>query len=218
MPSPTSLQHLATGRGDALFLWASAARAKQVPQLLPWDELIAEHRLAEAALVAMEEEIRRLYSRAVLDTRFWLGIVEIIDRFVHRNHRLKEEQFFFPALARMGSAEDRSAVEEFRTQHARAHDLTDEVVAGIIEGDWEKVLRAGMMYVSGIRKHMNAEEERLGHIAAHTMRADRVQAIRDGFAEVEAQAFEGRSRAHFIDVVLQLCQHTGVDAPPELLE
>ena len=128
----------------------------------PWRDILGEHELAGLVLKAMEEETRRLYDRSVMRSDFWMRVADFARRFMENFHRRKEEEVMFPALALLGDEGDRAVVEQFTKDHGRAHALTMDLCTGVEEGDWERVLRCAMIYVSGMRKHMQRSSMRSG--------------------------------------------------------
>lgn len=179
----------------------------------PWRDILGEHELAALVLKAMEEETRRLYDRSIMRADFWLRIADFAGRFMESFHRRKEEEVMFPALASVGDEGDREVVKKFSKDHARAHALTSDLCAGVEEGDWERVLRCSMIYVSGMRKHMSKELEALGHLAAKTPDPGVLADLSRRCADIEHEALGGEGRAHFLGVVRDLCEETDVEFP-----
>ena len=178
----------------------------------PEDELLAEHHVMSAVLLAMEEEARRTNGGAVLRQSFWSQVVEFINEFVHKCHRVKESTFFFPTLVRSGLIEDeRSSVLE--KEHEIAHDLTEHLWSRAFEGDWEGVVRLVSAYVYFMRPHMRREEDNLIRHSLSKLSDEDQAALRRGFQDVEARAMCKHSRAHYVDVARVLCRAAGVEYP-----
>ena len=172
--------------------------------------LLVDHDLTRSFLNAMEEEARRLYDGQALRPAFWERVVELVDGFIERCHRQVEERVIFPKLIEHGDEHCRQVVSKLEADHGRAHALTDGLCEGIRTGDWEGVLRMAMIYVSGLRKHMEAEEQAFGELGDLRLPDALLQQMRTEAETVEAEAMRGNGPGYFVDLIRELCEATGI--------
>ncbi|MCA8964188.1 MAG: hemerythrin domain-containing protein [Planctomycetes bacterium] len=194
--------------GSNLFAaWCEPGERRQSP----FEELLAEHHLMSIVLAAMEAEAQGMLRGGALRREFWSDVVDFNGNFVHLCHRVKEEEHLIPALVEHGllDAEQDNAV---RHEHQSAKKLTLDIVDGVGEGDWERVLRVVSIYVHILRPHMRREETGLFAAAVHGLPAEVDERLRAAFAAVDARALAGRGRAHFVEIARRLAQATGVVA------
>jgi len=175
----------------------------------PWAHLLIDHEVTRSLLRAMEEEARRLYDGQPLRPGFWERAVELMDGFIERCHRRVEEEVIFPKLLEYGDA-GRDEVAQLAKDHGRAHALTDTLCEGIRNGDWESVLRMAMIYVSGLRKHMEAEEQAFTALGDMQLPADVMREMRAQADAIEAEAMGENGPGYFVDLVHQLCAATDI--------
>ena len=158
----------------------------------------------------MEEEARRLYDGKALRPAFWESALEIVDGFIERCHRQVEERVIFPKLIEHGGDRCQQVVSKLNEDHGRAHALTDGLCEGIRTGDWEGVLRMAMIYVSGLRKHMQAEEQAFNELGDLQLPTAVLQQMRTEAEVIEAEAMRGNGPGYFVDLTHQLCEATGI--------
>lgn len=158
----------------------------------------------------MEEEARRLYDGKALRPAFWESALELVDGFIERCHRQVEERVIFPKLIEHGGEHCQQIVSKLNEEHGRAHALTDGLCEGIRTGDWEGVLRTAMIYVSGLRKHMEAEEQAFEQLGDLVLPDAVLRAMRTEAEAIETQAMRGNGPGYFVDLVRELCEATGI--------
>ncbi len=175
----------------------------------PEQELLAEHHVMGMAIAAMDEEARRLAHGEPLRPDFWQTVVDVIGNFVHRVHRRKEEEAFFPALHAWGlvDAEHSKGLER---AHRALGQLTQELCDGVGEGDWEKVFRVVVIYLDHIRSHLAAEEIQLLSPALAELPVERIEPVRLQFLAIEREALGERGRRSVLADTRRLCQEVGL--------
>lgn len=190
---------------------AIAEGAKDAPRQSPVEELRAEHHLMDAVLAAMEREARRLSVHGELRPDFWDGVVDCIGNFTHLVHRRKEEQALFPALKRAGLMEDGGELAILTKEHEGSHQLTLDLVDGVSDGDWEKVLRVVHLYLTMARDHLEREEREVFGPLERDLDAAATVKLRQQFDVIEADAIGNRDRKHYLDVARHICVEAGLE-------
>jgi hemerythrin-like domain-containing protein len=177
----------------------------------PIDELLAEHKRMRSTLLAMASEVKRLIHGQMLRMEFWADVVDFVGNFVHLVHRRKEEQVFFPTLIALGLITENADAARVKEDHRRAETLTFELVDGIDEGDWEKVVRIAEMYIALISSHLELEERQYLQPLRDKIPEDALAELRKKMEAVEKPALGERNRQYYVDVMRRLCRMTGVE-------
>ncbi len=195
---------------DAFVAWRAEGDSGERQQS-PFGELLAEHHVMSIVLAAMEAEAQRMLRGGSLRREFWSDVVDFNGNFVHLCHRVKEEEHLIPALVKHGLLDDEQD-NAVRHEHQSARKLTMDIIDGVGEGDWERVLRVVSIYVHILRPHMRREETGLFAAAVQGLPAAVDQQLRVAFDAVDASALAGRGRSHYVDIARRLAQATGVVA------
>jgi hemerythrin-like domain-containing protein len=205
-PEPTSWKGIHT---PEFRRWVRTCAPSSGEPLSPADELLAEHHLAAAVILAMEEGANRLL-HGESSPGFWSGVVEFIGDFMHLVHRAKEARCFRAAVESGILAEDESTTIEL--EHEDAKQTTLELIDAVERGDWEATYRHVAFYAHVMRPHMKHEEQSL--IPALRSVDSSIQAgLRAAFDDVEATATNGRNRLYYLDLARRLCTGVGVEHP-----
>ena len=178
------------------------------PARSPHQDLLAEHQLMATVLAAMEKEVERMLKGGELRPAFWSDVVDFNGNFVHRCHRVKEEEHLVPVLVAQGSLA-RQQQEAIREEHRSGRDLTLELCEAVGEADWEKVLRLVSIYLHILRPHMQREESGIFALAAGLPGTVRQQLL-GAFDEVDRRVLADRGRRHFVTVARRLAVAAGV--------
>ena len=104
-------------------------------------------------------------------------------------------------------------ISELSHQHESLRDLTYDLLDGVNEGDWEKILRAAHMYLRLAREHMPHEERDVFEPARTHLGLAELGALRTRFDDLEREAFAERDRAYYLDLLRRLCQQAGLPEP-----
>lgn len=195
---------------DAYAAWSADADLAARRQS-PFGELLAEHHVMSVVLAAMEVEAQRMLAGGALRREFWSDVVDFNGNFVHLCHRVKEESHLIPALLQHGllDGEQGNAI---RHEHESAKNLTLDLIDGVGEGDWERVLRVVSIYTHILRPHMRREETGVFAAAVRELPAAAVQELRLAFDAVDARALGARGRDHYVAVAQRLAHATGIVA------
>lgn len=156
---------------------------------------------------AMVVEARQGEQGADVRVEFWRHVVDFVGNFVHRCHRAKEDDFFFPVLVRAKILDERSI--RTREHGEEARELTLAIRDGVVSGEWKRVFRVVPEYVVFMRHHMMGEERDLLHPYARSVGRRVQDEIMAGFQGVEKQTIAKRGRQSYIDMARRLCDMTG---------
>ncbi len=194
--------------------WVAIARdPDSSPAQHPVDELLAEHHIMDAALAAMERETRRLSVHHDLRPDAWQDVVDFMGNYVYQVHRRKEEQGLFIAYrVAVGDALDSTkTVDIIADEHSQATNMTIDLVNGVSEGDWEKVLRAAHRYLRVARDHLIREERDVFEAARGALGPAAVDALRVRFAELETFGLGERDRMYYLELARRMCARADLD-------
>lgn len=178
----------------------------------PIDVLTREHRVILAVLASMEREAARTAAGSELRRRFWLECARFAEQFADARHHAKEEDLLFPILAAADLATGGGPVQVMRAEHDDLRQMVRDLRAAAHDRPADAVLRAARGYVHALREHIAKEDEVLFVMAREVLAPDEEEALRKGFAEVEAVcAAEGGDR--ILDLAATLCADLGVPMP-----
>jgi hemerythrin-like domain-containing protein len=168
------------------------------------EHLMAEHRLIEGALDALE-------SAGPVPGRFYLDAVEFIRGFADRAHHRKEEGVLFKAMARHGFPEDQGPVGMMLAEHEEARQIThalEEAARRLDAGEGaarEEAVRHAQAYASLLRQHIEKEDQILYAMAEHAIPPDELEAMAEEFAAIDRDELgpDGRGRYESLAAALQ---------------
>lgn len=196
--------------------WVQQARGNSESRQHPIDELLAEHHLMDIALAAMEAETHRLGRRKLLRNDVWTDVVDFVGNYIHLVHRRKESQCLMRAFAEAVGDDHHPVVQKTEEQHGRAARLTFDLVDGLNEGDWEKVLRTAQLYISFARPHLRYEESELFELARARLAPQQIAAAQEEFKRLEAFGLGERERLYYLEVAQRLAKRAGLDVSFEV--
>ena len=197
---------------EAYGFWLADAPGRQGAgrRLSPTEDLLAEHYLMNAVLLAMDAEARRLKGGEPIRAAFWSAVTDFNGNFVHLGHRVKEELHYIPALTERELIRSDS-IDVLHDEHERAKRLTLNIASSVQQGDWEAALRFVVLYVHFLPHHMRQEEHNLFRIGAEELSSEVNGQLRAVFDEIDERTVAGGNRAHYVELVRQLCESTGVN-------
>lgn len=208
---PTSDINPITSYATEFEVWLKAAQNPSAPRdQHPIDELLAEHHIMDVVLAAMERETRRISVHGEFRQALWEDFVDYLGNFVYQVHRRKEEQGLFPLYMEATGQDLHSPVGVIAKEHEQSTNLTLDLVHGVGDGDWEKVLRAGHLYLRLGRDHLVREERDVFDAARRLFDPDAVQVLRKKFDELERFGLGERDRMYYVTVARRLCARTGL--------
>ncbi len=164
----------------------------------------------DAVLAAVEREARRLSVRGELRPDVWERVVDFTGNFVHQVHRRKEEDGIFPEVIKGGAVGDLAPVEEIAQEHRSSRQLTIDLLEGVSDGDWEKVLRAAHVYLRVARDHLPREEKSVFLPSRGNLSLEVRDRLRRRFDALEKEALGDRNRKYYLDLARQLCRESGL--------
>jgi len=183
--------------------WAEGGSEGGEPQR-PDEELWAEHFLIRSVVEAMREEAMVLREGSPLRPAFWEGVVDFIGNFVHRVHRAKEEDVFFPVLVEQGLI-DSEREAHLHDEHSHLKDLTLELCDGVSEGDWEKAMRVVARYLDLMTAHLDAEERHMRNPAVRALPAEEWKDVQRSFGAIEGRVLGESGRREYLELTRSLC-------------
>lgn len=179
----------------------------------PVDELLGEHHMMDAVLAAMERETRRLSVHHDLRPDAWEDLVDFMGNYIYQVHRRKEEQGLFEAYRAVVDSAGAGplAIDVIAGEHQHATAMTIDLVNGVSEGDWEKVLRASHLFIRVARDHLLREEQEVFEPARAALDAEAVSTLKARFSELEKYGLGERTRLYYLDLARRLCARAGLD-------
>ena len=155
--------------------------------------LMAEHRIIEGVLDALDEGAKRLDTGAHVPNDFFLGAAEFIRGFADDCHHRKEEGVLFKALVRHGFPEHEGPVGMMLAEHAEGRRLTQELLAAALrlqEGDpgaAATIARNARAYAALMRQHIQKEDRVLYVMAEQAIPPDEQDGMAVEFERVERE-------------------------------
>ena len=116
---------------------------------------------------------------------------------------------FFPALQERGLLSPAYS-EHFEEDHQALGELTNELCAGVGEGDWEKAFRVVSIYAGRIRPHLEAEERSLLSPEIAGIPESELAPIQKRFREIESDALGEEGRGRILRITQELRRSVGL--------
>jgi hemerythrin-like domain-containing protein len=194
--------------------WLKTARSPGAPRTQhPLDELIGEHHLIDVVLAAIERGARRLSVHEVMQPEFWEDVVDFVGNFVVQCHHRKEEEALLPLVRDPAEGDAAPPAQVLSLQHDQARQLAYDLLDGVNEGDWEKLLRAAHLFIRLEREHLVTEERDVFEPARRIATAAELSAARATADAVERAAFQDRDRLYYVAVARRLTRAAGLPDP-----
>jgi hemerythrin-like domain-containing protein len=147
-------------------------------------------------------------------------VVDFVGNFVIQCHHRKEEEAILPlarepsgGAAGSGEGDAVAPAQALSLQHDQARQLAYDLLDGVNEGDWEKLLRAAHLFIRLEREHLAAEERDVFEPARHAASAAELSAARTTSDAVERAAFQDRDRLYYVAVARRLSRASGLPDP-----
>ena len=153
--------------------------------------LMAEHRVIESVLDALESAVQVLNSGVDVPADIFLDASDFIRSYADDAHHRKEEGVLFKAMARCGFPEDRGPVAVMLAEHGQARELTrqlEEAARRLQAGERaarKAVAGSALPYVGLLRNHIQKEDQVLYVMAARSIPADEQEQMLVDFERVE---------------------------------
>ena len=144
----------------------------------PIDELMAEHRVIESVLDAIERELSGDPSggdSSTLRADFWLQVADFVANYADRRHHGKEEGVLFPLLNEAGLPEGDGPIAVMLQEHIEGRELGRPNAGGGAESRQpEPTYAAARAYVHLLRDHIMKEDQVLFEMARRMLSDEQV--------------------------------------------
>jgi hemerythrin-like domain-containing protein len=170
----------------------------------PLDALIAEHRVIERVLEAIEREAAR---RGPLRAVFWQDAARFLVEFADRRHHGKEEDVLFPALEASGLPRDHGPTAVMRAEHDEGRGLVALLRSALAEESSTAVFAAARAFAGLLRQHIEKEDAVLFELARGLLSDEQVARLGSDFRRADL-AFD---REHGAGTFERLAHELGTD-------
>ncbi len=157
----------------------------------PTETLSQEHRVIEARLDALEEQIRLADAGQPFPRRFLDEALDFFRNFADGCHHAKEENLLFPRMKERGVPERGGPIGVMLAEHDQGRACLKAVrenLAAAERGDPEarrQVFGNATAYIELLRQHIHKEDNILFRMAALVLHPDDVAELTKEFAAVE---------------------------------
>lgn len=146
----------------------------------PIDELMAEHRVIEQVLSALEAAADR-----ELALSFYEGAVDFIANFADGCHHDKEEGLLFPCLEKHGMPRGGGPIAVMLHEHDVGRACVARIRAAISAGDRVAARSAAGDYADLLRQHIAKEDGVLYAMARQILPAAEIESLAARFEDVQ---------------------------------
>jgi hemerythrin-like domain-containing protein len=162
----------------------------------PIDTLMAEHRIIEKVLDAME-----LAAVREMPVSFYERALEFLAAFADRCHHAKEEDCLFPAIEAHGIPREMGPIGVMCDEHVVGRAHVGRMREQLRLGRRDALCRESLEYVALLRQHIRKEDEVLFRMARQVMRGDDTRRLASAFEEADGH---GDPRAEYARVAQDL--------------
>lgn len=146
------------------------------------EALMAEHRIIETVLEALEKLARAAETSALAD---WAKAVDFLRNFADKCHHLKEEKLLFPALEEHGIPREGGPIGMMLAEHEEGRGFVRAMAAAVDAGARDVLRREATAYIRLLRQHILKEDEVLFQMADSILSAEEQQKLLHDFEEHE---------------------------------
>jgi hemerythrin-like domain-containing protein len=177
--------------------------------------LMAEHRVIESVLDALERAAQALEGGKAVPAAFFIDAADFIRGYADEAHHRKEEGVLFKVMARYGFPEDQEPVSMMLAEHDEARQLTrrlHEAALGLQAGDaaaGEVVARLALAYASLLREHIEKEDHILYEMAQHAIPPAELDAMAEEFAAIERDDLGPEVKQRYEALAVELGRRAG---------
>lgn len=148
-------------------------------------------------------------------------MVEFLAVFADTSHHGKEEDHLFVAMVQRGFKQDEGPVAVMSHEHVQGRDLLRSMSEAVEDhesgedpgGALERFQSHVATYTHLMRRHIEKEDSCLFQLANAVLDEASSRRVLDGFAEFEAEVFEGDSKERMLGEARELCGRFGVELP-----
>jgi hemerythrin-like domain-containing protein len=157
------------------------------------DILIAEHRIIERVLSALETQARRLQAGAPVRPEFFLDASAFFRGFADGCHHRKEEESLFLMMVDAGLSNQTGPIAILLAEHEqgracnRAMEKAARSLAGGNSAARDDLVRSALEYVALLRQHIRRENEFFFPLAAHMIPPARQKELLEEFERIERE-------------------------------
>jgi hemerythrin-like domain-containing protein len=147
------------------------------------DTLMAEHRIIEKALEALETAASR-----DLGASFYARALDFLQEFADARHHGKEEERLFPALERHGIPREMGPTGVLLEEHVAGRAHVRRMREQLRAGDVAALRRESLDYIALLRDHIRKEDEVLFAMARAALTPDEARLLASEFEAADAAA------------------------------
>jgi hemerythrin-like domain-containing protein len=173
--------------------------------LQPVDLLVAEHRIIQAVLDAMETESARLSAGRPLRHEFWHRVADFVENFADRCHHHNAEDVLFSHMLGRARSERVGAIVSMKHEHVEGRALKDCLCIAANGSDASALRKAAGTYSLLLRQHMAAEEHGL-FVTARALASRRAERMRREFRRVEQETLGAGGYDRYLDLAKEICR------------
>lgn len=184
----------------------------------PTEVLMAEHRLIERVLDALEAAAYRLRQGVPVPASLFLQVVEFLRGLADGSHHRKEEEMLFPAMTAAGLPPQGGPVGMMLTEHGEGRRLVGALQAAALrlqageEAARDDLVPVALRYVELLRDHIGKEDEILFPMAEQVVAEPAWTALREAFDRDGQEAASRGEPDRFLALVAQI--EGEVNGPP----
>lgn len=183
--------------------------------------LRGEHQIICGVLGALEAVVNEANAKQKVDVESAQVALDFLSNFADRCHHTKEEEHFFPALARRGMPLDVGPLAVMLHDHEEGRALLRRMTASLNEVRQSdrraetEFKTAALGYVTLMRDHIGKENGVLFPMSDGMLSDEEQSTIVAGFESIEHHDMEPEAHEHFLAIAYRLCERFGV-APVSL--
>jgi len=146
----------------------------------PIDILMAEHRIIEKVLDALE-----LAAEREMPVSFYERALDFLAAFADKCHHAKEEERLFPILERHGIPREMGPIGVMCDEHVLGRAHVGKMREQLRLGRRDALCRESVEYVALLRQHIRKEDEVLFQMARQVMAEDDARRLATSFAQAD---------------------------------
>lgn len=146
----------------------------------PIDTLMAEHRIIERVLEALE-----LAADREMPVSFYERALDFLAAFADRCHHAKEEERLFPLLETHGIPREMGPIGVMCDEHVVGRAHVQRMREQLRLGRRDALCRESLDYVVLLRQHIRKEDEILFQMARQVIRSDETRRLAGAFVEAD---------------------------------
>lgn len=163
----------------------------------PIDVLMAEHRIIEKVLDAVE-----LAAEREMPVSFYERALDFLAAFADRVHHAKEEEQLFPALEAHGIPREMGPIGVMCDEHVVGRAHVGRMREQLRLGRRDALCRESLEYVALLRQHIRKEDEVLFQMARQVIRGDEARRLAGAFEEADGHKDPRKAYAEVAEALL----------------